>query len=50
MSVLAEAMVDPKLMKMLLEKPESTKANIKLLKQLHGYLYAAGYLALSDEE
>ena len=50
MSVLAEAMVDPKLMKMLLEKPESTKANIKLLKQLHGYFYAAGYLALSDEE
>ena len=50
MSVLADAMVDPKLMKMLLEKPESTKANIKLLKQLHGYLYAAGYLALSDEE
>ena len=50
MSVLADAMVDPKLMKMLLEKPESTKANIKLLKQLHGYLYAAGYLALSGEE
>ena len=50
MSILSEAMVNPELMKMLLEKPESTQKNIKLLKQLHSYLLVSGYLALEDEE
>jgi len=50
MSILSEAIVNPELMKMLLEKPESTRKNIRLLKQLHSYLLVSGYLALEDKE
>ena len=47
--VLTEASLNPELMAMLLARPRAAKAKYNLIRQLHGYLYASGYFAVSED-
>ena len=46
--LLVDAAKDPKLMSMLLKKEYTPGGKVNLRKSLNGYLYSAGYTALSD--
>jgi hypothetical protein len=46
--LLIDAVKDPKLMSMLLKKEYFPQGKVKLRRSLNGYLYSAGYTALSD--
>jgi len=46
--LLIDAVKDPKLMSMLLKREYTPQGKVSLRKSLNGYLYSAGYTALSD--